>query len=590
VHISPKAAATRLTRTRRVGLFAAALAVPALIASGLTPGAEAAPAPSGAADEAVVQFQVRATPGTTSSELAEQLLLDGYDVYGGSAGVLFVHAPASAADPLGARGDLEIVAQNTVAMDFDQVEPASQDAILPARLDGGGYETYYGGYRTHDAYQEFTNDLKDAYPELVQLINYGETWTGDNSLRAVCVTADALDGCQLTPDVDKARFLLIGQIHARELTTGEVAWRMLSHLTDEYGKDAGVTQLLDDTEFWIVPHVNPDGIELHEIGITEDGTGGLSDAWQRKNLNDDLGTCTGGSSSQYGVDLNRNFDSNWGGAGTSPIPCNLTYKGESAASEPETDAMQELIKDLFEDQRGGGASDPAPPDTRGSMISMHSYSNLVLFPYGDVRHTPNDAGLRSMGFRMSDYNGYNTGEPDEILYQVSGSTDDYAYEKLGIASFTYEIGPASGTCGGFFPAFSCQDMFWDLNRDAILYAAAATQQPYTMSLGPTTSNAKAKNKGTGKAVVKAVADDDAYGDLGVNRPASQNVTAGRIYLDAAPWEGGTAKTMTVVGSGKQVDLKTTVKRAAQKRYAYIQARDSQGNWGPVETVWIKAKG
>ena len=395
--------------------------------------------------------------------------------------------------------------------------------------------------------------------------------------------ADDPDSCALTPDVDKARFLLIAQIHARELTTGEVAWRMLTHLTDGYGSDAEVTQLLDDTEFWIVPHVNPDGIELHEIGITEDGTGSSSDAWQRKNLNDDLGTCTGGGSSQYGIDLNRNFDSNWGGAGTSPLPCNLTYRGESAASEPETEAMQDLIKDLFEDQRGGGADDPAPPNTRGAMISMHSYSNLVLFPYGDVRHTPNDAGLRSMGFRMSDYNGYETGEPDEILYQVSGSTDDYAYEKLGIASFTYEIGPASGTCAGFFPAFSCQDTFWNLNRDAILYAAGATQQPYTMTLGPTTSDAKAKNKGAKKAVVSAKSDDDAYGTFGVGRPASQNVTAGRIFLDAAPWDGGTAKAMNRRRQRQAASRSRPRSSAAlQQKYAYVQGKDSQGNWGPVE--------
>lgn len=590
MHISPHAASARPTRSRRLGLAAAALAVPALVLTGIGPSATAGPVEAGSATEAMVQYQVRPAAGTTATELTERLIADGYDIYGGTGGVLFVHAPASAADALGSRSDLTVVAQNTIVGDLDQVAPASQDAILPARLDGGGYETYYGGYRTVDAFVKFTNDLENAYPELVQVVKYGDSWTGDNALRAVCVTADAQDGCQLTPDVDKARFLLVAQIHARELSTGEIAWRMLTHLTDGYGANAGVTQLLDDTEFWIVPKVNPDGVELHEVGITEDGTGSFSDAWQRKNVNDDLGECTGGGSSQYGVDLNRNFDSNWGGAGTSPIPCNLTYKGESAASEPETNLLQDLAKDLFEDQRGGGADDPAPPSTRGALITLHSYSNLVLFPYGDSRHTPNDAGLRSMGFRMSDYNGYETGEPDEILYQVSGSTDDYTYEKLGIASFTFEVGPGSGTCAGFFPAFSCQDTFWDLNRDPILYAAAATQQPYKMSLGPTTSGAKAKNKGANKAVVRASADDDAYGNFGVGRPPSQNVTAGRIFLDAAPWDGGTPKAMDLVGSGKQVDLKVTVNRSAQKRYAYVQAKDAQGNWGPVDVVWIKAKG
>jgi len=47
--------------------------------------------------------------------------------------------------------------------------------------------------------------------------------------------------------------------------------------------------------------------------------------------------------------------------------------------------------------------------------------------------------------------------------------------------------------------------------------------------------------------------------------------------------------MTVVGSGKQVDLQTRVRRAAQERYAWVQARDARGNWGPVDVVWINAR-
>jgi hypothetical protein len=535
--------------------------------------------PDGGAD-AIVQYQVRPAPGTSPTALADRLTAEGFDIYGGSRGLLYVHAPASAGDGLQTRTDLTVVAENTFVLDLDQAAPASQDDILPARLDGGGYETYYGGYRTANAYVEFTDDLEAAYPELVKVIDYGNSYTGANDLRVVCVTADADAGCELDPDVDKARFLLTGQIHARELSTSEMTWRMLTLLTDDYGTSAEITALLDDTEIWIIPQINPDGVEHVEDGFQ--GQGG--DTFQRKNMHQEQ-SCGGG---QIGTDLNRNYDSNWDGGGSSDFPCDETYHGASPASEPETFNLQDLAKDIFEDQRGSGGSDPAPPSTRGAMITMHSYSNLVLFPYGDERHTPNDAGLRSMGFRMSDYNGYETGEPDEILYEVSGSTDDYMYDKLGIASFTYEIGPGGGTCGGFHPPYSCQDGFWNLNRPALLYAMGAAQQPYTMALGPTTSNASAKNKGANKAVVKAFADDDAYGSFGVGRPASQNVTAGRIFLDAAPWDGGTAKAMKVIGSGKQVDLKLKVNRGAQQRYAYIQARDASGNWGPVELVWIKA--
>lgn len=574
----------RAPRSVRAALVVA-LSVPAFALAGVGSSGAAPPTST----EAVVQYQVRPTSGSVDA-LAQRLIAAGFDVYGGGAGSIFVHAPESAGDALAARDDLTVLGEWTVSRLPDQAAPANQDAILPARLDGDAYETFYGGYRTNDAFTQFLGDLETAYPDLVQVVNYGQSFTGDNPLQVACVTADADTGCQLTPDVAKTRFLLVGQIHARELTTSEMAWRLLSRLVDGYGQAADVTALLDTTEVWIAPQLNPDGIEAVQTGIEENGLASSSDAWQRKNLHQRTKTCPGGSSSQIGVDLNRNFDSNWGGPGTSTNECNLTYRGPVAASEPETDKLQDLLLSLFEDQRGPDPADPAPRTTSGAMISLHSFSNLVLFPYGDSRHTPNDAGLRSMGFRMSHYNGYETGEPDEILYQVSGSTDDFAYEQLGIASFTYEIGPGSGNCSGFHPPYTCQDMFWALNDDALLYGVAAARQPYTMALGPTLTGATATPSGANRAVVAATANDAAYGQNGVGRPSAQNVVAGRVFLGGAPGAGGQPKAMTVVGSGTSVTLRKTLPRQATDQLVYIQARDAAGNWGPLTAVWLPALG
>jgi carboxypeptidase T len=564
-------------------LGVAAVAFPGLVLAGLVPAASASPVPHGAESEAIVQFQIQPV-GTTMDAVAQELLADGYDVYGGHDGVLFVHAPASAQDDLAAYASVEVLAENTVMVDFDALAPESQDDILPERLDGAKYETFYGGYRTTDAYLKFAKDLQKKYPELVKAMTFGETEASGRDLRVVCVTAGANKGCKTKPDVDKARFVLMAQIHARELSTSELTWRLLTLLTDKYGKDADITSLLDETEIWVIPQVNPDGIETVQDAFQGEG----GNQWHRKNMHkeDDCGATSG---NHIGTDVNRNFDSNWGGPGTSGVPCAETYRGASAASEAETQGMQGLFKDVFEDQRGSDPDEPAPQDTRGTFVSLHSYSNLVLFPYGDSRHTPNDAGLRSMGFRMSHYNGYETGEPDEILYQVSGSTDDYAYEKLGVAAFTYEIGPGSGTCSGFFPAYSCQDGFWDLNRDALLYAARAAQKPYEMGMGPTVVNAKSKSKG-GKVLISATADDDAYGNIGVGRPTAQNVTDARVFVGKAPWDGGKAKAMKIKGSGSEVDAKVKVKSGKKAQLAWIQAKDKSGNWGPTYAVWVPKKG
>lgn len=566
---------------RRRATLAAALLAPALVLTTLAGGAAAAPAPEPLAAEAVVSYQVRAI-GVDASALAADLLAAGYDVAGRGGDVLYVLGTAATAAELTARSDVSLVRSEVIAPVVSAAP--DQDDILPDKLDGNTYETFYGGYRTVDAFQQFEEDLAAAYPNLVRLVEYGESYTGANPLRAVCVTTNADQNCGLEPETGKVRFLLMAQIHARELTTSEVAWRLLTYLIDEKGKSADITALLNDSEIWIVPQTNPDGIETVETGIDQGGFGFFSNAWQRKNLNPGTVSCGTGDNSQIGVDLNRNWDSSWGGPGASPFPCDLVYRGTAAASEPETHELAALFQDLFLDQRGPGPKDAAPPGTVGAMITLHTYSNLVLFPYGAGADAPNDAGLRSMAFRMSHYNGYQTGRPNEILYEVTGSTDDWTYDDLGIASFTYEIGPGFGTCSGFHPKYTCQDEFWELNREAILYGATAAPKPYVHSLGPTIVEASSVLVGD-TVEITATADDNAYGTVGVDRPAAQNVVDARLFINKAPWEGGKAKPVTVVGTGQQVELTASLAAKEKRKKVYLQAKDAAGNWGAVEVVW-----
>ena len=88
--------------------------------------------------------------------------------------MIFVHAPADAERALAARADLTIVAANPITFSH-AAAPASQDSVLPARLAGREYPTFYDGYRTAKGYVRFTNDLEDAYPELVKVVKYGTT-------------------------------------------------------------------------------------------------------------------------------------------------------------------------------------------------------------------------------------------------------------------------------------------------------------------------------------------------------------------------------------------------------------------------------
>jgi hypothetical protein len=100
---------------------------------------------------------------------------------------------------------------------------------------------------------------------------------------------------------------------------------------------------------------------------------------------------------------------------------------------------------------------------------------MNLFPWGwATRHTGNDAALRRIAARMSTYNGYRYGQPGEILYDAAGTSDDWSYGELGIASFTIEL----ASCGSFTPAHSCTATDYAANLPAILYVAGVAKAPY----------------------------------------------------------------------------------------------------------------
>ncbi|WP_308258231.1 M14 family zinc carboxypeptidase [Saccharothrix obliqua] len=438
------------------------------------------PGTAGPAPEApVVQpgptyvYKVRAPLG----QAAQTLLGRGYDVLEQREGdFLFVLGDSTTGGKLTGEGFTATV---------DEVLPAPQ-WTPPSRksqsLDAGALEeTYYGGYRTINAQWAHLDAVASQRPELTQVVDYGDSWkksqgAGGYDLRAICITKKNAGDCALTPNAPKPRFFVMGQLHAREITTGDVAYRWIDHLLQGYGRDAEVTALLDTTEVWVVPIANPDGVNIVQQG-------GNSPRYQRKNANTTNGSnCSGTSSSHVGIDLNRNTDSHWGGEGTSPNPCDQSYKGPSANSEAETRALQSLWRNLYKDRRGPGNTDAAPADTTGVVISMHSYSNLVLFPWGWTTQyrTGNDAALRGMARDMASLaGGWQYGQPGEVLYNAAGATDDWVYDDLGVASFVWEVGPSSGACSGFFPAYSCQDStFWPKTKSMLMYSAKKAANPY----------------------------------------------------------------------------------------------------------------
>ncbi len=354
-------------------------------------------------------------------------------------------------------------------------------------------------YRTYATAQGQLQDWADAYPDLVELIDAGASWQTDQGeanrrLWTLHITN------QNDPE-PKPSLLLVALHHAREIVTPEVALNLAELLLTEYGEDAEITWLVDNREIWVVPFANPDG---HARAVN-------GEDW-RKNVNDSESNCPGGRPpNSFGVDLNRNYDYKWATVGASGNPCNLTYHGAAGFSEPETEAIRDLVQAQKFDL----------------VISLHSYSDLILYPWGYTSSpTPDASGLHAIASVLSSFNGY-LPEQSSDLYPTSGDTCDWAYGAEGVPCFTFEIG--SYADGAFWPDCTTQEEQWLENRDALLHAIKLAADPYTMAYPPVARQMQLRQRGRW-LTVQAVLDRET---------TSPEPPAGEFFLDqvGAPLTG-----------------------------------------------------
>ncbi len=144
--------------------------------------------------------------------------------------------------------------------------------------------------------------------------------------------------------------LLAAQHHARELNAPYMVLQAAKRILAGYASDPLLKQTVDSYELWLVPCVNPDGVNYVWT----------RDRWWRKNRRRNAG-------GSYGVDLNRNYPFHWGKCGsTSSRETSSTYRGPSAGSEPEVQTMMALAKLKAFDK----------------YLDFHSYGHEVLTTYG----------------------------------------------------------------------------------------------------------------------------------------------------------------------------------------------------------------
>jgi carboxypeptidase D len=110
-------------------------------------------------------------------------------------------------------------------------------------------------YHDYDTLTAEMHSIAEDHSDLVRLHGIGASVQG-RQLWAMKITAN--------PEIeeDEPELLYIGAMHGDEVVGKELLIHLIHHLTDDYGSDSRVTDLVDGAEIWILPSMNPDGTEL----------------------------------------------------------------------------------------------------------------------------------------------------------------------------------------------------------------------------------------------------------------------------------------------------------------------------------------
>lgn len=278
----------------------------------------------------------------------------------------------------------------------------------------------FGEYHSHEEVMFFLDSVATANPAICRLDTLGES-----------VERRAIVGIRISDnpgiEEDEPEVRIMGAHHGDEKISVELPLYMIDHLTVNYGSDILVTRLVNNTEIFIIPMVNPDGVTSHS----------------RRNSHDQ--------------DLNRDYLCPEGDY------CPAGANNQNAFSEPETQAVR---------------SD-ALANRYVLSLSLHSGATNInavwnyddgLYHNGEYHPTADDDLVMDLSQGYADRNTtsdfYVTNGCD--WYSTHGDANDYSYGWLSDIDWTIEISQVKT------PPESQIEDYWIDNREAMLYIVEMT--------------------------------------------------------------------------------------------------------------------
>lgn len=294
------------------------------------------------------------------------------------------------------------IAYEVLSPDIDADAAAERARLEQAEAARPG--NWFAEYRDYETVDAHLDTLVARRPDLARVETLGTSVMG-RRIRALRISAAGAEAPAIVVN---------GGQHAREWISVMVSTCVADRLVTDYDADPRVHAVLDRHAVWVAPVINPDGYVFSWE----------SDRYWRKNRR-----------GSYGVDLNRNWSVGFGGRGSSSNRRSQIFRGPHAFSEPETQALRDLLM-----------REPSV-----AHIDFHSFGQLILYPWSHTKKVaPDRDKLAALGDAMASaiYDVHRQPYrlmPAQDLYMAGGTALDWSYGERGAMGFTIELRPKGGS-------------------------------------------------------------------------------------------------------------------------------------------------
>ncbi|XP_067293374.1 carboxypeptidase A2 [Pseudorasbora parva] len=296
------------------------------------------------------------------------------------------------------------------------------EMVSNAKMERKTKSFNFAAYHDLETIYSFMDTLVASHPNLISKVKIGSTYE-NRPMYALKFST----GGEKRPAI-----WIDAGIHAREwVSHASAVWIADRIATDFKENRAPVPSILSQMDIFLMIVANPDGyVFSHLTGRP------FHRLWRKSRSVTSNPNCPG-------VDLNRNWDAEFGSPGASDDPCGEDYRGPSAHSEIEVQNIADFITNHGNFK---------------SFMTLHAYSQLLMYPYGysgtNAPHQPELHDVATQASRaLNSWHGtvYKVGSIFHTIEQASGASVDWAYQRGIRYSFAFELRD-KGEYGFLLPA------------------------------------------------------------------------------------------------------------------------------------------